>query len=96
MYEKILVPVDGSPTSELGFAEAIKLARLTGARLVLLHVVDTVAVTVIPGAGLPASRLFEAMRECGEEILAKARLTAEEAGVPAESVLLDACGSPRS
>ena len=37
MYDRILVPVDGSPTSNLGLAEAIKLSKLTGARLLLLH-----------------------------------------------------------
>jgi nucleotide-binding universal stress UspA family protein len=89
MYERILVPVDGSSTSDLGLAEAIKLARLTGGRLVLLHVVDTVGVAAIPGVAAPASRLFEAMRECGEEILAKTRLAVEDAGISAESVLLD-------
>jgi nucleotide-binding universal stress UspA family protein len=40
MYQRILVPVDGSPTSHAGLAEAIELARLTGGRLRLVHVVD--------------------------------------------------------
>ena len=40
MYQRILVPVDGSPTSNAGLAEAIKLAKLTGARMRVLHVVD--------------------------------------------------------
>ena len=40
MYQLILVPVDGSPTSNAGLAEAIKLAKLTGARVRVLHVVD--------------------------------------------------------
>jgi nucleotide-binding universal stress UspA family protein len=30
MYQRILVPVDGSPTSHACLAEAIELARLTG------------------------------------------------------------------
>ena len=33
MYQRILVPVDGSPTSNTGLAEAIKPARLTEARV---------------------------------------------------------------
>ena len=40
MYQQILVPVDGSPTSDRGLDEAIRLARLTGGRLRLMHVVD--------------------------------------------------------
>jgi nucleotide-binding universal stress UspA family protein len=89
MYEKILVPVDGSPTSELGLAEAIKLARLTGARLMLLHVIDTVAAGMIPEAAAAAATVFDAMREAGEEILAKARLETERAGVAAEVDLFE-------
>ncbi|MDY0105684.1 MAG: universal stress protein, partial [Giesbergeria sp.] len=30
MYQRILVPVDGSSTAQRGLTEAIRLARLTG------------------------------------------------------------------
>ena len=40
MYQRILVPVDGSPTSNAGLDEAIALAKALGGRLRLLHVVD--------------------------------------------------------
>ena len=40
MYQRILIPIDGSPTSERGLDEAIRLGRLTGARVRLIHVVD--------------------------------------------------------
>ena len=39
MYQRILVPIDGSSTSSRGLAEAIQLAKLTGGRLRLVHVV---------------------------------------------------------
>src|SRR6266849_1782999 len=39
-YKRILVPVDGSPTSSLGLREAIGFARAQKARLQLVHVVD--------------------------------------------------------
>ena len=51
MYTHILVPVDGSPTSDRGLEEAVKLAKLTGARLRLIHVVDE----LIYAAGMVAS-----------------------------------------
>ena len=64
MYTHILVPVDGSPTSDRGLDEAVKLARLTGGRLRLVHVVDQlvassrtslpVAVTVTPESAWPS------------------------------------------
>jgi nucleotide-binding universal stress UspA family protein len=89
MYERILVPVDGSPTSNLGLSEAIKLAKLTGARLLLLHAVDIVAVSVTPEASAAMPQLFDAMRDAGKELLARARSTVEAAGVPVETVLVD-------
>lgn len=39
-YKRILVPVDGSPTSGLGLREAIDFAKAQKARLHLVHVVD--------------------------------------------------------
>ncbi|MDD4171756.1 MAG: universal stress protein [Syntrophomonas sp.] len=38
MYKKILVPVDGSPSSKLAYWEALELAKLTNAEIVLLQV----------------------------------------------------------
>ena len=38
MYKRILVPFDGSPTSNEGLDEAVKLAKLTGASIDSLHV----------------------------------------------------------
>ena len=32
-YHQILMPIDGSPTSDKALDEAIRLAQLTGARL---------------------------------------------------------------
>lgn len=40
MYQKILVPIDGSATSARGLEEAIRLAQLTGGQLRLVHVTD--------------------------------------------------------
>ena len=40
MYSKLLVPLDGSPTSRLALHHAAVLARLSGATVVLLNVVE--------------------------------------------------------
>ena len=40
IYQRILVPIDGSETSGLGQAEAIRLASVTGGTLRFFHVVD--------------------------------------------------------
>lgn len=90
MYSKILVPVDGSPTSNLGLAEACKLARLAGSHLRLLHVVDMMSVTMSVESSMAATpTVFEMLREGGQAILERARALAEVAGVPAETALLE-------
>ncbi len=90
MYQKILVPIDGSVTSGRGLQEAIKLAKLTGARLRLIHVVDSISFA----AGMEASmmvtnEMLGLMRESGEKLLAKARAKVEKAGLRVDGVLID-------
>lgn len=89
MYQRILVPVDGSATANLGLTEAIKLAKLTGARLLLMHAVDIAAVSITPDASAALPQLFDALRESGTALLAKARTSADAADVPAETRLVD-------
>ena len=40
MYSRLLVPLDGSTTAELALDHAASLARLSGATVVLLHVIE--------------------------------------------------------
>ena len=40
MYKRILVPVDGSTTSDLALQEAIKLAEALKSQLHIVHIVD--------------------------------------------------------
>ena len=40
MYSKLLVPLDGSPTANLALHHAAVLARLSGATIVLLHIIE--------------------------------------------------------
>jgi len=40
MYRRVLVPLDGSPTSDRGLHEALQICRDEGSSLVLLHVVE--------------------------------------------------------
>ncbi|WP_411883336.1 universal stress protein [Polaromonas sp. YR568] len=90
MYQRILVPVDGSPTSRHGLQEAIRMARLTGGKLRLMHVVDvtSIALSFDAYAGYPSDWL-ETLRKDGEGLLADARAVATAAGVEVETVLRD-------
>ena len=87
MYERILVPVDGSEISNRGLQEAIKLSKALGAHLMLVHIVDDSALALNPEAGVAAAPLVEDFAEGGKEILEEARNVAVAAGVNAEVVL---------
>lgn len=89
-YQRILVPVDGSATSSRGLDEAIRLARVTGARLHLLHVVDEL--TFATGFETGATYLGDIvplMREAGQAIVAEGCARAAAAGIPADGTLCD-------
>jgi nucleotide-binding universal stress UspA family protein len=90
MYQRILVPIDGSPTAQQGLAEAIKLARLTGGAIRLLHVVDELSFAL--GASSFAAYsgdVFELLREGGQTILSEAKAQVEAAGIKVDTLLRD-------
>jgi len=99
MYQRILVPVDGSPPSQRGLTEAIALARRTGARMRLINVVDTVSLAMQADAVSLAMQadafagtvgdMIPLMREGGQKILVSARTQVEAAGIGVDTVLRD-------
>ena len=90
MYQRILGPVDGSPTSNAGLAEAMKLAKLTGAKLKLLHVVDELPfVMSAEGYGAMSGDVFDLLKDAGEKILAEAKKRVEQEGIAVETGLFD-------
>ncbi|HEX5337573.1 MAG TPA: universal stress protein [Gallionella sp.] len=92
MYQRILVPVDGSTTSDRALQEAIKLANGQG-RLRLVHVIEESYPLDAEGyAYIDYAALQEAVRHSGERALARARKTAEQVGVTVESAQLEAGG----
>lgn len=90
MYQHILVPVDGSATSTQGLDEAVKLARLTGATLRLVHVVNELAFA--SGFEIYTADIVGLMKEGGEQILAEAKTRVEAAGVGATTWLCENFG----
>jgi nucleotide-binding universal stress UspA family protein len=90
MYQRILVPIDGSSTSSQGLDEAIRLAKLTQGRLRLMHVIDELsfALAMDAYAGYTGDWLAQ-LRAAGSKLLEEARAKAAAAGVEAECLLCD-------
>jgi nucleotide-binding universal stress UspA family protein len=94
MYQRILVPVDGSPTSNLGLDEAVKLAKLTGGRLRLLHVVDQMPfIMAAEGYAAMSADILGMLKEAGQKILDEARERVERDGVPVDEKLFESLDS---
>ncbi|HZW24703.1 MAG TPA: universal stress protein [Gallionella sp.] len=92
MYQRILVPIDGSETAERALREAIKLAD-GKAQLRLLHVVEEVYPLDAEGyAFIDYAALRDVARSSGERLLAKAGETARQAGAAVETSLREAEG----
>ena len=90
MYQRILVPVDGSATARRGLQEAMALAGLTGGQLRLLHVVDELSAAMsMSGQGVVSADMFQLLREGGEQVLAEALVLAQSRKLPADSVLIE-------
>lgn len=90
MYQRILVPVDGSSTSAEGLAEAIRLAKLTGGRLRLVHILDELSFALgMDAYAAHSGDWLEVLRTNAVTLLEKGRAQALDAGVEAEVVLRD-------
>ena len=87
MYERILVPVDGSDASNRGLQEAIRLSKALGGEVRLVHIVDDSALALNPEAGIAAAPLVADFAQAGKAVLEDARGVAQAEGVDASVVL---------
>jgi len=62
VYNKILVPTDGSEVSLEAAKHAIEMAKAMNSRIYAIYVVD-----IVPFIGLPTEGLWESMKEILEE-----------------------------
>jgi nucleotide-binding universal stress UspA family protein len=93
MYQRIIVPIDGSETSNRAMAEAFRIAKESGGRVRLVHVVEEMAyLTGYDQFGGYGGELLKIMRETGTNILAKGVAAAQAEGVAAEQALFDNLG----
>lgn len=94
MFKRILAPVDGSQASVKALVAALQLARETGARVMLLHVIDALDVLSYGDAYGPyLSDLERIARDAGEKVLTDCGEIARSAGIEAESRLVHTAGT---
>jgi nucleotide-binding universal stress UspA family protein len=87
MYERILVPVDGSATAQRGLEEAMALAGRLGSSLRLLHVVDARLLMMDVSMTMPPQQLLDDWQAAGERVLADALSEVRAKGVPVDGVV---------
>ncbi|KZN22497.1 universal stress protein UspA [Haladaptatus sp. R4] len=83
MYERILLPTDGTPSTERAIEQALELADMCGASLHVLSVVDK---TIVP-TDVRADILYDELEtECAEAV-AEVEAAANEAGIDVETTI---------
>jgi nucleotide-binding universal stress UspA family protein len=94
-YKRILVPVDGSPTSNAGLREAIELAKAQGASLRLVHVADEhfLASMGIEFAG-NIDDLMASVAAAGRKALRAAERVVRRSGLEPSSVMFETLTGP--
>ena len=85
MYQRILVAIDESPTSELALREAALLAKEHQATLRLTHVIDDTFAYTAPGELVERQA---GLRRFGEDVLSRGAALARGLGATAETTLL--------
>jgi len=78
MYDRILVPTDGSPAAEAAVEQAVSLARQYGATIHALYVVDSSAYSTLEAG---AEVVIDSLETEGERAVEEIATAAEEAGV---------------
>lgn len=89
MYQRILVPVDGSTASDRGLKEAVSIAKESNAQLCLVHAIEDTAIAAVPSSGLYVRAMLEAVRRSGEIVLQRATAAVKAQGMESESRLLE-------
>src|SRR6185312_8687719 len=92
VYQRILVPLDGSAFSTHALHEAVKLAKEQGAQLCLVHVVDLSGLYRAVGSGVPIADIEQRVLESSQQVLDDARARAVEQGVTPQTTLVRSDG----
>ena len=88
LYKKILIATDGSEPNKKAISYGIELAKLSGAKVNVVYVVDTAAFASIPmDAGW--EMMYELLQKEGTEVTQNIVEDAKASGVEIEGLLLE-------
>jgi len=85
MYQRILVPVDGSLTSQRGLDESFALAHALGSTLHLLNVVEPGLLIDTTSMHVPPAHVLDELRAAGERLVFDAAARARHEGIRAHA-----------
>lgn len=91
MYEKILIPTDGSATSELAVTHGLELARAMSSEVTFMHVLENPLTTgyATPETLPYSAQLYQDLKAGAADILEQAESKAHSRGVSAHSILVE-------
>jgi nucleotide-binding universal stress UspA family protein len=89
MFTKILATTDGSPTADQGVTQACQLASALGARLTLLHIIDTRPVYADFSGVADSGSMVEAQAQSGSRVLENAKAGAASLGLEIDVRLVE-------
>lgn len=91
MYKHILIPIDGSACSEQAAVQGLTLAKIFGAKITFLYVLENPVLVYATPDIVPyyARELLDDLRKHAEEVLLAAQAPAKEAGLEADTSLLE-------
>lgn len=88
MYRRILVPIDGSASSDAALQHGLRLAQEQRAEIKIVYVLDTQSLYVLD-EGFFVEDVAEKWRQAGQTLLGRAAEQARRAGVATATALLE-------
>jgi nucleotide-binding universal stress UspA family protein len=89
LYRKILIATDGSKNARRAVDTGIELARLIGAKIQAVYVIDTFAYSSVPEDPKWEEAMYTQFGELGKEAVSYAESVASKAGVDIETLILE-------
>jgi len=86
LFEKILVPLDGSEQSIWALGKAVQIAKKLGGEITLIHVYSVSPLAITP---MQVYKYVEAMAKYGNSILEDGKKKAEAEGAKAQTLLVE-------